>query len=112
MLDVLALSTKGIHTLMGDLEDRPQHLVLLLALVRRILGVFHLVGELEQGVFNVVEALWRRLTVAGCAERRHGCCLVCGLCEIVGEEEQAIGNEGSTVCLVANNCARLFTSCM
>jgi hypothetical protein len=76
MLDcacVLALSsTKGIHTLMGDLEDRPQHLVLLLALVRGVLGVLHLVGEFEKGVFDVVEALWRRLTVAGCAERRHG----------------------------------------
>ena len=43
----LLLSAKGIHTLMGDLKDRPQHLVLLLALVRRILGVLHLVGELE-----------------------------------------------------------------
>ena len=68
----LFLSTKGIHTLMGDLEDRPQHLVLLLALVRGVLGVFHLVGELEQRVFDVVEALWRGLAVAGCAEGRHG----------------------------------------
>lgn len=70
---MLALSsTKGIHTLVGDLEDRPQHLVLLLALVRGILGVLHLVGELEQRVFDVVETLWRRLAVAGCAEGRHG----------------------------------------
>lgn len=32
---------------MCDLEDWPQHLVLLLALVRGVLGVLHLVGELE-----------------------------------------------------------------
>jgi hypothetical protein len=66
-------SAKGIRTLMGDLEDRPQHLVLLLALVRGVLGVFHLVGELEEGVFDVVEALWRRLAVARCAKGRHVC---------------------------------------
>lgn len=66
---------------MGDLEDRPQHLVLLLALVRCVLGVLHLVGELEEGVFDVVETLWRRFAVAGCAERRHdwlSICLICG----------------------------------
>jgi hypothetical protein len=69
----VCFSTKGIRTLMGDLKDRPQHLVLLLALVRGVLGVLHLVGELEQRVFDIVEALWGRLAVAGCAEGRHGC---------------------------------------
>jgi hypothetical protein len=49
--------------------------VLLLALVRGVLGIFHLVGELEEGVFDVVEALWRRLAVAGCAKGRHVCFL-------------------------------------
>lgn len=37
----------GLPTLMADLEDGPEHLVLLLALVRCILGVLHLVGELQ-----------------------------------------------------------------
>lgn len=36
---------------MTDLENGPQDLVSLLALVRRILGVLHLVAELEQRVF-------------------------------------------------------------
>jgi len=58
---------------MGDLEDRPQHLVLLLALVRSVLSILHLVGELEQRVLDVVEAIWRRLAVARCTEGRHGC---------------------------------------
>jgi hypothetical protein len=56
---------------MGDLKDRPQHLVLLLALVRGVLGVLHLVGELEQGVLDVLEAIGRRLAVARGAEGRH-----------------------------------------
>ena len=87
----LSLSIKGIHTLMGDLEDRPQHLVLLLALVRRVLGVLHLVGELKQRVFDVVEALWRRLAVAGCAERRHDYCLFSPVCGCWCAEAKAIG---------------------
>lgn len=66
-----SLSSKGIHTLVRDLKDRPQHLVLLLALVRGVLGVLHLVAELEEGVFDVVEALGRRLAVFRGAERRH-----------------------------------------
>jgi hypothetical protein len=51
--------------------------VLLLALVRGVLGILHLVGELEEGVFDVVETLWRRLAVAGCAKGRHLCWLPC-----------------------------------
>lgn len=62
---------------MGDLEDRPQHLMLLLALVRSVLGVLHLVRELEQGVFDVVEAIGRRLAVTRGAEGRHVWC--CGV---------------------------------
>lgn len=42
----------GIHTLMGDLEDGPETLVLLLALVTRVLGVFELVLEFKEGVFD------------------------------------------------------------
>lgn len=44
------------HTLMAYLKNRPQHLVFLLALMRCILGVFHLVVEFEEGIFYVVEA--------------------------------------------------------
>ena len=66
------LLAKGIRTLVGDLEDRPQHLVLFLAFVRGVFGILHLVRELEEGVFDVVEALGRRLAVARGAEGRHG----------------------------------------
>lgn len=41
---------------MTYLKNRPQHLMLLLALVRRVLGVFHLVVEFQERVFYVVEA--------------------------------------------------------
>lgn len=73
-------SAKGIRTLVRDLKDRPQHLVLLLALVRGVLGVFHFVAELEQRVFDVVETLGRRLAVFRSAEGRHRCggCAPCG----------------------------------
>ncbi len=50
---------------MSDLKDRPQDLVPLLALVRRVLGVFHLVAEFQQRVLNVLEPLGWRLAVAG-----------------------------------------------
>lgn len=61
---------------MGDLEDGPQHLVLLLALVARVLGVFEPVLELEEGVFDVVEAVGRGFAVfAGAAYRWHDVCL-------------------------------------
>lgn len=49
---------------MGDLEYGPHHFVLLFAFVRCVFGVFHLVLELEEGVFDVFEAVWRRLLVA------------------------------------------------
>lgn len=62
----------GIHTLVRDLKHRPQHLVLLLALVRGIFGVFHFVMELEERVFDVFEAVWWRLAVFGCADGGHG----------------------------------------
>ena len=48
---------------MRDLEDGPQHLVLLFALVACVLGVFELVLELEEGVFDIVEAFGWRLPV-------------------------------------------------
>lgn len=57
---------------MSDLEDRPSHFVLLLALMTGIFGIFHLVLELEQSVFDIFEAIWRRLSVLGRADGRHG----------------------------------------
>jgi hypothetical protein len=60
-----------VLTLVRNLKDGPQSLISLLSLVRRILGVFHLVGELEEGVFDVVEAVWWRFAVAGTADRWH-----------------------------------------
>lgn len=56
---------------MSDLEDWPDHFVLLLSFVRGILGVLELVGEFEQSVFDVFEAVRRRLAVSGAADRRH-----------------------------------------
>jgi hypothetical protein len=56
---------------MGNLKNGPQGLIPLLALVWRVFGVLHLVGELEECVFDVVEAIWWRFAVAGAANRRH-----------------------------------------
>lgn len=56
---------------MTDLKYRPQNLVSLLALVRRVLGVLHLVAEFEQRVFQVVEAVWRRFAITRRSYRRH-----------------------------------------
>jgi hypothetical protein len=68
------------RSLVGDLEDGPCHLVLLLALVRCVLGVLHLGLELEERVFEVFEAIWRRLLrSACCADGRHVCCNGSGL---------------------------------
>ena len=56
---------------MCDLEDGPQHLVLLSALVRGIFGILHLVGEFEECVLNVFEAIWWRFAVLGRTDGRH-----------------------------------------
>ena len=58
---------------MCDLEDGPQHLVLLLALVAGVLGVLHLVAEFQQGVFEVFEAIGRWFAVLGGADGWHVC---------------------------------------
>jgi hypothetical protein len=59
---------EGCHelclTLVADLEDRPEYLVPFLSLVWSILRVFHLVAELQQSIFNVIEAIWRSFAVA------------------------------------------------
>ena len=64
-------SRRGIRTLVSDLEDRPLHLVLLFALVTRVLGVLHLVGELEESILDVVEAIRWRLAVSCATDRWH-----------------------------------------
>lgn len=48
---------------MGDLEDGPKHLVFLFALMTGVLGILHLVGELEESILDVFEAIWRWLAV-------------------------------------------------
>lgn len=58
---------------MSDLEDWPDHFVLFLSFVRGIFGILELVGEFEQSVFDVFEAVGRRLAVSGAADRRHSC---------------------------------------
>lgn len=59
---------------MADLKYGPKDLVPLLALMCGILGVFHLVTELEKGILNVVEAIWWRLAIASRSDRRHEGC--------------------------------------
>ena len=49
---------------MADLEYWPQNLVPFLAFMRRVFRIFHLVTELEQGVFDIVEAIWWRLAIS------------------------------------------------
>jgi len=52
---------------MCDLEDRPDGLVFLLSIMRCGFSVFHLIGELEQSVFDIFETIRRWLAIAGCA---------------------------------------------
>lgn len=63
---------------MTNLKNGPQDLVSLLALMRGVLGVLHLVAELEQRIFQVVEAVWRRFTVARRSYGRHSWCVLKG----------------------------------
>lgn len=63
---------------MAYLKNRPQHLVLLLALVRRVLGVLHLVAEFQERVFYVVEARRWGFAVARGADGGHFGGLLCG----------------------------------
>jgi len=70
-LNVEKVASCPLRTLMCDLEDGPHHLVPLLALVRGVLGVLHLVLELEERVFDVFEAIWGRFAVARRADWWH-----------------------------------------
>lgn len=59
--------------LMGNLENRPQHLILLLPFVGGVLGIFHLVCKLEEGVLYIFEAIrWRLLVPCSGTVDRHG----------------------------------------
>lgn len=66
-------SQKNKLTLMRDLKNRPQHLMPLFTLVRCVLGVLHLVAELQQSIFKIVEAVGWRFAVARGANRWHFC---------------------------------------
>lgn len=66
---------------MSDLEDWPEHFVLLLALMTGILGVFHFVGEFEECIFNIFKAFWRRLAVLCCPDGWHSCGEISGTFE-------------------------------
>jgi hypothetical protein len=58
---------------MRNLHDRPKRFVPFLALMSIGLGVFHLVGELEERVFDVFEAWgWGLAVAAGGAHWWHG----------------------------------------
>ena len=56
---------------MCDLENWPQHLMLLLSLMACVLSVFELVLELEESVFDVVKAVRWRFAILGCANSWH-----------------------------------------
>ena len=43
----------------------------LFALVRSVLGILHLVAELQQGIFDIVESVGWRFAVARGANRWH-----------------------------------------
>lgn len=49
---------------MRYLEDGPHALISLLPFMRLVGGVFHLVLEFEEGVFDVFEAVWWGFAVA------------------------------------------------
>jgi hypothetical protein len=61
----------GERTLVTNLKYGPQHFVSFLPVVRRILGIFHLIAKLQKRIFDVVEACGGRFCVAGCADWWH-----------------------------------------
>lgn len=56
---------------MTDLEYGPEDFVFLLSFVGGVFGIFHLIAELEQGIFEIVKASGRRLAIARRADGRH-----------------------------------------
>lgn len=43
----------------------------LLAFVRGVFGIFHLIAEFKEGIFDIVEAIWGGLAGSRAADRRH-----------------------------------------
>lgn len=68
--NAVRLQSGGL-TLMANLENGPEHLVLLLALMRCIFGIFHFIAEFQECVFDVIEACWGWFAIARCANWRH-----------------------------------------
>ena len=58
-------------TLVTDLEYGPEDFVFLLSFMGGVLGIFHLIAELKQGIFEIVEASRGRLAIARGANGRH-----------------------------------------
>lgn len=56
---------------MANLENGPEHLVFLLALMRCIFGILHLIAEFQERVFDVIEACWGWFAIARCAYWGH-----------------------------------------
>lgn len=67
----LNTSSEGILTLVRDLEDRPEHLMLLLAFVARVFGILEFVLEFEESIFDVLETVGRGFAVLCCPYGRH-----------------------------------------
>jgi hypothetical protein len=78
---------------MADLEDGPQSLIAFLSLVWGILGILHLVGKLEESVFDVFEAIWWRLSVTGGARWWHSWACV-GEVEVVDSRDRSVRDRG------------------
>lgn len=58
---------------MTDLEYLPNNLMPLLALVRSILSIFHLVTKFEKRILNVLKAFWWWLAIASRSDGGHAC---------------------------------------
>jgi hypothetical protein len=58
---------------MTYLKYRPEDLMSFLALMRRILRIFHFIGEFQERVFDVVEAFGWGFAVARGADGWHLC---------------------------------------
>lgn len=55
---------RAVRTLMGDLENGPQNLMPLLAFMRPVLSILHLIAEFEKRVFKIIKSIGRWLATA------------------------------------------------
>lgn len=79
-VDFVLGKSSSKRTLVTDLEYRPENFIFLLSFMRRILSILHLIAELQQGIFNVVEAGGWWFAIASGADWRHDG--GCSRCEI------------------------------